>query len=108
MLNFFKRKQTDTQVEEIPVKTTENFIAEHNYRIQHDEKYRKSIEKSRAFFQADRVANEKAELVNKIGTYTFICPNCGSQCKGEWVHFDCFGNLHGHTGCYNCNIHLMV
>lgn len=65
-------------------------------------------EQAAAFFKADKEAKEKADLVNKIGTYTFTCPNCGSLCKGEWVRFDSLGNLHGHTGCHTCNIHLMV
>lgn len=61
-----------------------------------------------AFFKADKEAKEKADLVNKIGTYIFTCPNCGNLCKGEWVRFDSLGNLHGHTGCQTCNVHLMV
>ena len=61
-----------------------------------------------AFFKADSEARKAAGLENKIGSYTFTCPNCGSQCKGEWVRFDSLGNLHGHTSCQKCNIHLMV
>ena len=108
MFDFFKRKKIIKPVKDISTKTAEDFAEEYNYKIIYDEEYRKSVKKSRAFFQADREAQEKEDLVNKIGTYTFICPNCGSKCKGEWVRFDSFGNLHGYTGCYNCNIHLMV
>ena len=61
-----------------------------------------------AFFKADSEARKAAGLENKIGSYTFTCPNCGSQCKGEWVRFDSLGNLHGSTGCNTCHIHLIV
>ncbi|MBQ3603304.1 MAG: hypothetical protein IJN25_00120 [Clostridia bacterium] len=61
-----------------------------------------------AFFKADSEARKAAGLENKIGSYTFTCPNCGSECKGEWVRFDSLGNLHGRTDCFTCDIHLMV
>lgn len=67
-----------------------------------------TTEQSAAFFKADSEARKAAGLENKIGSYTFTCPNCGSQCKGEWVRFDHLGNLHGRTDCFTCNIHLMV
>ncbi|MBR3995303.1 MAG: hypothetical protein IKI97_08490 [Clostridia bacterium] len=65
-------------------------------------------EQAAAFFKADKEAEEKAGLTGKLGTYTFTCPNCGSECTGNWVRFDSLGNRHGHTGCQTCNIHLMV
>lgn len=61
-----------------------------------------------AFFKADSEARKAAGLENKIGSYTFTCPNCGSECKGEWVRFDSLGNLHGRTDCFTCDIHLMA
>ena len=61
-----------------------------------------------AFFKADNEARKAAGLENKIGSYTFTCPNCGSECKGEWVRFDSLGNLHGRTDCFTCDIHLMA
>ena len=61
-----------------------------------------------AFFKADSEARKAADLENKIGSYAFTCPNCGSECKGEWVRFDSLGNLHGRTDCFTCDIHLMV
>lgn len=67
-----------------------------------------TAEQSAAFFKADSEARKAAGLENKIGFYSFTCPNCGTECKGEWVRFDSMGNLHGHTGCQKCNIHLMV
>ena len=86
----------------------DEFLAEHEYKMEHDHEYRKSIEKTAAFFKADKEAEEKAGLKNKLGSYTFTCPNCGSECKGVWVRFDEFGNRHGRTDCQICNIHLMV
>ena len=110
MFNFLKKKKQklDEIDENFIRKSQENFIRQHDYKIKHDPKYRKSVEKSNAFFKADREAREKAGLVNKIGSYTFTCPNCGTKCKGEWLRFDSTGNLHGHTDCFNCNIHLIV
>ncbi len=61
-----------------------------------------------AFFKTDSEARKAAGLENKIGSYTFTCPNCGAECKGEWVRFDSLGNLHGRTDCFTCDIHLMV
>ena len=111
MFEFLRKQKpikSDEQILREQQEEVEKFIAEHKYKMEHDPEYRQSLEKSRAFFQADREAEEKAGLVNKLGSYTFTCPNCGSECKGEWVRFDAFGNRHGHTGCYVCNIHLMV
>lgn len=113
IFDFFKKRvqkctKSDENILSELQDDAEQFLAEHKYRMEHDPEYRQGIEKSRAFFQADREAAEKAGLVNKLGSYTFTCPNCGSECKGEWVRFDRHGNRHGHTGCYVCNIHLMV
>lgn len=110
MFEFLKRKkkQADVLDEEAIRKSNEDFLKEHEYKMEHDPEYRKSVEESAAFFKADREAKEKAGLVNKIGSYTFTCPNCGSECKGEWVRFDHLGNLHGRTDCFTCDIHLMV
>ncbi len=68
----------------------------------------KSAEKSAAFFKADQEARKAAGLEDKVGSYTFTCPNCGSECKGEWVRHDHNGNIHGRTDCFTCDIHLMV
>ncbi len=110
MFNFLKKrsKKTVELDEEAMRKSSEDFLKEHEYKMEHDPEYRKSVEQSRAFFKADHEAQEKAGLVNKIGSYTFTCPNCGTLCKGEWVRFDHLGNLHGRTDCFTCDIHLMV
>ena len=110
MFDFFKRKkkQVDVLEEEAIRKSNEEFLKEHEYKMEHDPEYRKSVEQSAAFFKADSEAKKAAGLENKIGSYTFICPNCGSECKGEWVRFDHLGNLHGRTDCFTCDIHLMV
>lgn len=77
--------------------------------VRFDEKAFEVCEKeSAAFFKADSEARKAAGLENKIGYYTFTCPNCGSQCKGEWVRFDHLGSLHGRTDCFTCDIHLIV
>lgn len=110
MFEFLKRKkkQADVLDEEAIRKSNEDFLKEHEYKMEHDPKYRKSVEESAAFFKADSEARKAAGLENKIGSYTFTCPNCGTLCKGEWVHFDHLGNLHGRTDCFTCDIHLMV
>ena len=104
MFNLFKKKK----VEPAPAKTAEELAAEHEYRMEHDAEYRISMEKSRAFFKADREAREKAGLTNLPGEYFFNCPNCGTLCKGGGTALHGMDNLHGHTGCQTCNIHLMV
>lgn len=110
MFEFLKRnkKQADAVKEEFEEKSAEDYLEEHEYKMEHDPEYRKSIEKSAAFFKADKEARKAAGLENKIGSYTFNCPNCGTLCKGEWVRFDSLGNLHGGTGCPTCNIRLIV
>ena len=65
-------------------------------------------EQAAAFFKADKEAEEKAGLTGKLGTYTFTCPNCGSECTGSWVRFDAYGSRHGSTSCNTCHIHLIV
>ena len=109
MFEFLKKKkQSNVLDEEAMRKSNEDFLKEHEYKMEHDPEYRKSVEESAAFFKADSEARKAAGLENKIGSYTFTCPNCGTLCKGEWVRFDSMGNLHGHTDCQKCNIHLMV
>ena len=108
MFDFLKRKKTVGFDEVKSAKSHEDFVKEHEYKMEHDPEYRKSVEQSGAFFAADREARKAAGLENKIGSYTFTCPNCGSECKGEWVRFDHMGNLHGRTDCFTCDIHLMV
>ena len=110
MFDFFKRKkkQTDVLDEEEIRKSNEDFLKEHEYKMEHDPEYRKSVEESTAFFKADSEARKAAGIENKIGSYTFTCPNCGTICKGEWVRFDHLGNLHGRTDCFTCDIHLLV
>ena len=110
MFNFFKKKkQRQVEFDEEHIKKEqENFIKEHRYKMENDPEYRKSVEESAAFFKADSEARKAAGLENKIGSYTFTCPNCGSECKGEWVRFDHLGSLHGRTDCFTCDIHLMV
>ena len=110
MFDFFKKKkQTSVEIDDEYIrKSQEDFLKEFNYKMEHDTEYRKSVEKSAAFFKADQEAEEKAGLKGKLGSYTFTCPNCGSECRGVWVRFDEYGNRHGHTGCQTCNIHLMV
>ena len=110
MFEFLKRnkKQADVVNEAVEEKTIEDFLKKQEYRMEHDPEYRKSVERSAAFFKADTEARKAAVLENKIGSYTFNCPNCGTLCKGEWVRFDHLGNLHGGTGCPICNIHLRV
>ena len=102
------RKQAEKTPELSEEESAERFLEEHEYKLEHDPEYRKSIERSAAFFKADTEARKAAGLDNKIGSYTFNCPNCGTLCKGEWVRFDSLGNLHGGTGCPTCNIHLRV
>ncbi len=110
MFEFLKRKKKHEIGfgEEAIRKSSEEFFKEHEYKMEHDPEYRESVEKSVAFFDADHEAKEKAGLVNKIGSYTFTCPNCGTLCQGNWVRFDHAGNLHGRTDCFTCDIHLMV
>lgn len=36
-----------------------------------------------AFFKADKEAKEKADLVNKIGTYIFTCPTAATYVKAN-------------------------
>ena len=102
------RKQAEKAPELSEEESAERFLEEHEYKMEHDPEYRKSIERSAVFFKADTEARKAAGLENKIGSYTFNCPNCGTLCKGEWVRFDSLGNLHGGTGCPTCNIHLRV
>lgn len=110
MFDFFKRKKTASVKidDEATINSQDDFIKEFNYKMEHDPEYRKSVEESAAFFKADSEARKAAGLENKIGSYTFTCPNCGSECKGNWVRFDKCGNLHGRTDCFTCDIHLMV
>ena len=110
MFNFFKnKKQKSVELDEEAIrKSSEDFLKEHEWKMEHDLEYRKSVEQRAAFFKADSEARKAAGLENKIGSYTFTCPNCGSLCKGEWVRFDHLGNLHGRTDCFTCDIHLMV
>lgn len=110
MFNFLKKKKQkqDELDEEAMRKSSEEFLKEHKYKMEHDPEYRKSVEQSAAFFKADSDARKAAGLENKIGSYTFTCPNCGTLCKGEWVRFDHLGSLHGRTDCFTCDIHLMV
>ena len=110
MFNFLKKKKQkqDELNEEAMRKSSEEFLKEHKYKMEHDPEYRKSVEESAAFFKADSEARKAAGLENKIGSYTFTCPNCGTLCKGEWVRFDHLGSLHGRTDCFTCDIHLMV
>jgi len=108
MFNFLKKKKANVYDEEQMKKDQEVFLQNHEYKMKHDPEYRKSVEESAAFFAADREARKAAGLENKIGSYTFTCPNCGSECKGEWVRFDHLGSLHGRTDCFTCDIHLMV
>ena len=105
-VSFFKKKpaKSDEEVLREQEEECEKFLAEHEYRTAHDPEYRQGIEKKRCFFQAGREAEESAGLVNKLGSYTFTCPNCGSECKGEWVNFDTYGNRHGYTGCHVISI----
>lgn len=107
---LFRRnnKQAEKTPELTEKESAERFLEEHEYKMEHDPEYRKSVEESAAFFKADTEARKAAGLENKIGSYTFNCPNCGTLCKGEWVRFDSLGNLHGGTGCPICNIHLRV
>lgn len=97
MFDFLKKKKQkqDEFDEEAMRKSSEDFLKEHKYKMEHDPEYRKSVEESAAFFKADSEARKAAGLENKIGYYTFTCPNCGTECKGEWVRFDHLGNLHG-------------
>ena len=110
MFNFLKKKKQkqDELDKEAMRKSSEEFLKEHRYKMAHDPEYRKSVEQSAAFFKADSDARKAAGLENKIGSYTFTCPNCGTLCKGEWVRFDHLGSLHGRTDCFTCDIHLMV
>lgn len=110
MFDFFiKKKQKQDELDEEAIrKSNEDFLKEHEYKMEHDPEYRKSVEESAAFFKADSDARKAAGLENKIGSYTFTCPNCGTLCKGEWVRFDHLGSLHGRTDCFTCDIHLMV
>lgn len=70
--------------------------------------YQYPISPEQAFLAADREARERAGLTNQAGTYHFICPNCGSPCKGQWVWDEAHTYLHGHTCCTKCSIHLVV
>ena len=110
MVNFFKKKKQrqDEFNEEQIKKEQEDFIKEHRYKMENDPEYRKSVEESATFFKADSEARKAAGLENKIGSYTFICPNCGTKCKGSWHAMYGMNNLHGRTDCFTCNIHLMV
>lgn len=110
MFKFLKqnKKQADIPEENTMAMSNEDFLKEHEYKMEHDSEYKKSLERGAAFFKADNAARKSAGLENKIGTYTFTCPNCGTLCKGEWVRFDSMGNLHGRTDCFTCDIHLMV
>ena len=110
MVEFLKRKKKQEEVldEEAMRKSDEAFLKEHEHKKEYDPEDRRSVEESAAFFKADSEARKAAGLENKIGSYIFTCPNCGTFCKGEWVRFDCMGNLHGRTDCFTCDIHLMV
>lgn len=111
MLNFWKRRREarKREQEELAREIEANARAdlqEFRYRMEHDEEYRQSVERSRRFFQADGEARKQAGVENKAGEYTFTCPNCGTHCTGSWVKFK--GSLHGGTGCENCKIWLRV
>lgn len=109
MFLFKRNRRKEEPVPELSDdEVADKFLAEHEYKMEHDAKYRESIEKTARLFEADEKARLEAGLKNKIGTYTFTCPNCGTLCKGEWVRFDKMGNLHGSTGCPTCNIQLFV
>lgn len=109
MLNFWKRRREAKKREQEELareieKEARAALQEFRYRMEHDEEYRQSAERTRKFFQADSEARKQAGLKNKAGEYTFICPNCGAHCRGSWVKFK--GSLHGGTGCKTCNISL--
>lgn len=121
MLRFFKKMKSTIdaklisdeaalELEQTGVQDTSlaDFIAEHDYKMEHDPEYRKLIEQSHAFFEADNEAREKAGLKDKEGVYTFQCPNCGSPCRGSWVWMKPNNEMHGYTGCSTCDIHLRV
>lgn len=103
-----KKKQRQNKVDAEQLKRQEDFINEHRYKMRNDLEYRKEFDKKGTFLEADSDARKNAGLENKIGSYTFICPHCGSECKGEWTRFDHLGNLHGRTDCFTCDIHLIV
>lgn len=111
MLNLWKRRREakKREQEELAREAEEDakaFLKEFHDRMEHDEEYRQSVERTRKFFQADHEARKQAGLENKAGEYTFVCPNCGAHCRGSWVKFK--GSLHGGTGCKACNIWLRV
>ena len=63
MFDFLKnKKQSSTDIDEEIRKSQDEFLAEHEYKMEHDPEYRKSIEKTAAFFKADKEAEEKAGL----------------------------------------------
>ena len=114
MLNLWKRRKEARERERRERAEWEReaeedakaFLKEFHERMEHDEEYRQSIERSRRFFQADGEARKQAGVENKAGEYIFTCPNCGAHCIGSWVKFK--GSLHGGTGCENCKIWLRV
>lgn len=110
MFDFFKkRKRKVFEFDEEAIrKSQEEFVRKNDYRMEHDPEFRKSVEESRAFFEANREARKAAGLEDKPGEYTFTCPNCGSECKGSWHSMFGANNLHGRTDCFTCGIHLVV
>lgn len=62
------------------------------------------MEKDKKFLAVAFSARKMAGLENRPGRYTFVCPNCGMLCVGNWI--DIGGELHGGTECRTCGILL--
>lgn len=111
MFHFKKRTSPEEQIEQITPEQRiaedelemSNLAAEQNITATEAEKL---FEADRRFLEADGKARKEAGLENKAGSYTFVCPNCQSLCKGEWVWSE--GKLHGGTSCDTCGIRLIV
>ena len=85
MFNFFKKKKQrqDEFDEEQIKKEQEDFIKEHQYKMENDPEYRKSVEESAAFFKADSEARKAAGLEKKLVLTPLPAPTAVQNVKAN-------------------------